>query len=181
MMTYNPSVDIDSTPIEQVAEMPLNEEIARAALNHDERAHLKSVPSGLLRQEKKIDESQMADFSTPIEDVMAPGPNQMIQNEVMGPPQMMMGGPSASRKQGKSESQTGSKNPLGLTDEQFQAALAGAAAVLAFSKPVQSKLRNMIPKFVNEAGDTSLTGLISTALVVAIIFYFAKKFIMEKS
>jgi hypothetical protein len=179
MLTYNPSVDIDSTPIEQVAEMPLNEEIARAALNHDERANLKSVPAGLLRLEKKIDESQMADFSTPIEEVMA-GPNQMIQNEVMGTPQMMMGGPSASRKQGKAESQS-SKNPLGLTDEQFQAALAGVAGVLAFSKPVQSKLRNMIPKFVNDSGDTSLTGLIATALVVAIIFYFAKKFIMEKS
>ena len=179
MLTYNPSVDMDSTPIAQVEEIPLNEEIARAALNHDERAALKGVPTGLLRPEKKIDESQMADFSTPIEEVM-PGPNQMIQNEVMGPPQMMMPGPSASRKQGRTESKT-SKNPFGLTDEQFQAAIAGAAAVLAFSKPIQSRLRTMVPKFVNDSGDTSLTGLITTALVVAVIFYFAKKFIDDKA
>ncbi len=176
MLTYNPSVEMDSTPISQV-EVPLNEEIARAALDHDERANLKGVPTGLLRPEQKIDESQMADFSTPIEEVM-PGPNQMIQNEVMGPPQMMMAGPSAARKKPSSES---SKNPFGLTDEQFQAALAGAAAVLAFSKPIQSRLRTMVPKFVNDSGDTSLTGLIVTALVVAIIFYFAKKFITDKA
>jgi len=180
MLTYNPTVDMDSTPIEQVAEMPLNEEIARAALNHDEKANLKGVPTGLLRPEKKVDESQMADFSTPIEEVM-PGPNQMIQNEVMGPAHgMMMPGPSASRTQGRKEDKS-SKNPFGLTDEQFQAALAGAAAVLAFSKPIQTRLRSMVPKFVNDSGDTSLTGLISTALVVAIIFYFAKKFITEKA
>ena len=179
MLTYNPSVEMDSTPIAQ-EEMPLNEEIARAALNHDERTNLKGVPTGLLRPEKKIDESQMADFSTPIEEVM-PGPNQMIQNEVMGPPQMMMGGPSASRKKSSGGEGASSKNPFGLTDEQFQAALAGAAAVLAFSKPIQSRLRTMVPKFVNDSGDTSLTGLIATALVVAIIFYFAKKFITDKA
>ena len=181
MLTYNPTVDMDSTPIEQVTEVPLNEEIARAALNHDEKANLKGVPTGLLRPEKKVDESQMADFSTPIEEVM-PGPNQMIQNEVMGPARnmMMMPGPSAARTPSRKE-EASSKNPFGLTDEQFQAALAGAAAVLAFSKPIQSRLRSMVPKFVNDSGDTSLTGLISTALVVAIIFYFAKKFIAEKA
>ena len=178
MLTYNPSVEIDSTPIEQ-AEVPLNEEIARAALNHDERANLKGVPTGLLRPEKKVDESQMADFSTPIEEVM-PGPNQMIQNEVMGPPQMMMPGPAASRTHGRKE-ESSSKNPFGLTDEQFQAAIAGAAAAIVFSKPVQTRLRSMVPKFVNDSGDTSLTGLISTALVVAVVFYFAKKFIADKA
>lgn len=168
---------MESTPIEQVAEAPLNEEIARAALNHDERAALKGVPTGLLRPEKKIDESQMADFSTAIEDIM-PGPNQMLQNEVMGPPQMMQA-PTASRKQTRSEG--ASKYPFGLTEEQFQAALAGVASVIAFSKPVQSRLRTMVPKFVNESGDTSMTGLIVTAILAAIIFYFAKKFNSDKA
>jgi hypothetical protein len=176
MQTYNPTVELDSTPIEQV---PLNEEIARAALNHDERANLKGVQTGLLRPEKKVDESQMADFSTPIEEVMA-GPNQMIQNEVMGPAQMMMPGPSAARGPSHKE-EAPPKNPFGLSDEQFQAALAGAAAVMAFSKPIQTRLRSMIPNFVNDSGDASLTGLIATALVVAVIFFFAKKFIAEKA
>lgn len=177
MLTYNPNVDVESTPIEQTKEMPLNEEIARAALRRGEQEGTGSVPTGLLRPEKNVDTSQMADFSTPIEEVMA-GPNQMIQNEIMGPP--TMAGPSASRKQAKTETSSG-KNPFGLSDEQFQAVIAGVAAVVAFSKPVQSRLRTMVPKFVNDSGDTSLTGLLVTALIAAIVFYFAKKFIDEKA
>lgn len=174
---------MESTPIDQsIPEIPLNEEIAMAALNHEERSKTKSVPTGLLRLEKKVEESQMADFSTPIEEVM-PGPNQMIQNEIMGPPSMMMAGPSASRKKSGSSSEggKGSANPFGLTDEQFQAALAGAAAMVVFSKPVQSRLRTMVPKFVNEVGDVSLTGMVATAVLVAIVFYIIKKFALEKA
>jgi len=182
MLTYNPTVEMESTPIDQsIPEIPLNEEIARAALNHEERSKTKSVPTGLLRLEKKVEESQMADFSTPIEEVM-PGPGQMIQNEIMGPP--IMAGPSASRKKASSSSSEGGKgsaNPFGLTDEQFQAALAGVAAMLVFSKPVQSRLRTMVPKFVNEVGDVSLTGMVATAVLVAIVFYLIKKFALEKA
>jgi hypothetical protein len=66
-------------------------------------------------------------------------------------------------------------NPLGLTDDQFQAAVAGIAAVLAFSKPVQEKLADMIPKFLSEAGDMTATGMGVSALLAAVIFYFAFK------
>jgi hypothetical protein len=41
-------------------------------------------------------------------------------------------------------------------------------------------MRTMVPKFVGESGDVSLTGLVVTALVAAIVFYFAKKFIADK-
>lgn len=165
MQTYDPNVD------SLIQEIPLNEELARQALVREAEpaANTKSVPQGLLK--KNVDESQMADFSTPIEEV--------LQNEVMGPayggaPQQA--GPSAAmaahspRKEGGS-----SKNPMGLTEEQFQALLAGVAAVAAFSKPVQERLRTMVPKFVGESGEVSLTGLIVSALVAAIVFYFLKK------
>lgn len=188
MLTYDPSVDTMSSPIPQSTEMSVDEELARAALNRDSGADTKSVPTGLLKNfqsEKNVDESQMADFSTPIEEVMA-GPGQMLQNEMMGSPYAQpQQAPSASRKRGGDEgSDAGgraSKNPFGLTDEQFQAVLAGVAAIVAFSKPVQSRLRTMVPKFVGESGDVSLTGLVVTALVAAVVFYFAKKFIADKA
>jgi hypothetical protein len=174
MQTYDPNVDSMSTPI------PVNEELARQALERDEK---KTVPTGLLKfePEKNLDESQMADFSTPIEELM-PGPGQMMQDEVMGPPMgpMQQGNRVTPRGGGDDAHSKKSKNPGGLTDEQFAAALAGIAAIVAFSKPVQGKLRTMVPKFLGESGEVSMTGLFVTALVAAILFYFAKKFLNER-
>jgi len=119
----------------------------------------------------------MAEFSTPIEEVMA-GPGQMMQDEVMGPPMMAKSG---NKRTERSSGGKSSKNPFGLTDEQFQAVLAGASAVLAYSKPVQEKLSTMVPKFLGESGEMSVTGMVVTALVAAIIFYFVKKFLDERA
>jgi len=188
VLTYDPNVSslINEIP-EREGEMPINEEIARKALSRDPESATQTVPTGLLKNyqlEKKIDESQMADFSTPIEELM--------QNEVAGGspyaaqnPQA----PSASRKhhqmggEGEAAGQAArsSKNPFGLTDEQFQALLAGVASVIAFSKPVQTRLRTMVPKFVGESGDVSLTGLVVTALVAAVVFYIIKKYVIERA
>ena len=119
----------------------------------------------------------MADFSTPIEEVM--------QNEVMGNPYETPQAPSSGRRtnvdNGQPSEARSSKNPFGLTDEQFQAAVAGVAAVAAFSKPVQERLRSMVPKFVGDSGDVSLTGLAVTALVAAIVFYFLRKMIADRA
>lgn len=162
MNSYDPNTaDSMSTPIEDVAAQTQ-----------------KGPPTGLLKiePEKNVDESQMADFSTPIEDVMQ-GPGGMIQDEVMGPPLPVQGNKKTARK---TESKGSSKNPFGLTDEQFTAAIAGLAAVIAFSKPVQGKLGSMVPKFTGDSGDLSLTGMVVSALVAAIVFYFAKQFLAEK-
>jgi len=179
MLTYDPNVDSLSSPIPPSEEMPVNEQLARQP-----EPSTKTVPQGLLRTvapEKNVDESQMADFSTPIEEV--------LQNEVMGGPAYGPGGggeqqagPSARIAGAPQKKSAGaSKNPFGLTDEQFQAALAGAAAVVAFSKPVQERLRGMVPKFAGDSGDVSLTGLAVTALVAALVFYILKKFIAERA
>jgi hypothetical protein len=98
----------------------------------------------------------------------------MIQNEMMGPPQQA---PMVERA---AKSKKSSSNPFGLTDDQFQAGIAGIAAVIAFSKPVQSRLRTMVPKFVGESGEVSLTGMVVTALIAAILYYFAKKYVVDK-
>ena len=136
-------------------------------------------PTGLLKfaPEKNVDESPMADFSTPIEEVMQ-GPGGMIQDEVMGPPMPTQGNKTTARK---TESKGSSKNPFGMTDEQFTAAIAGLAAVIAFSKPVQGKLSSMVPKFLGDSGDLSLTGMVVSAIVAAIVFYFAKQFLADRT
>ena len=164
MNSYDPNgADTMSTPIEDVTQKP------------------QGPPTGLLKfePEKNVDESQMADFSTPIEEVMQ-GPGGMIQDEVMGPPMPTQGNKKTSRGNPDKGSRS-SKNPFGLTDEQFTAAIAGLAAVIAFSKPVQGKLGSMVPKFTVDSGDLSLTGMVVSALVAAIVFYFAKQFLAEKA
>ena len=189
VLTYDPGMDSMSTPIET----SVNEELALQALARSEekpseRKNL--IPTGLLppealvAPEKNLDESQMADFSTAIEDVM-PGPGRMMQDEVMGPPMgpsvMMQGNKPTPRDDGSSSKGGRSKNPFGLTDDQFLAALAGVAGVIAFSKPVQGKLSTMVPKFLGESGEVSTTGLAVTALIAAIIFYFAKQFLKDRA
>jgi hypothetical protein len=159
--------------------MTVDEELAHQALNRTTNDQAKSVPSGLWKRtrppepEKDVEESQMADFSTPLEELM-PGPNQMIQNEMMGPPQQA---PMVDRT---AKSKKASPNPFGMTDDQLQAAIAGVAAVIAFSKPVQSRLRTMVPKFVGESGEVSMTGLAVSALIAALLYYLAKKYVIEK-
>lgn len=175
MQSYDPNMDSMSTPIDG---LPVNEELARQALERDPK---NTVPTGLLNiePEKNLEESQMADFSTSIDEIM-PGPGQMMQNEVMGPPLSPMQGNRPTPRGGDDGEKKGSKNPLNLTDEQFAAAIAGLAAVLAFSKPVQGKLSTMVPKFLGESGEVTTTGLVVTALVAAIIFYFVKKFLKDR-
>ena len=169
MITYDPNTDSGdlSTPISQVIDAP------------EEKP--KGPPTGLLKStpEKNVDQSQMAEFATPIEEVM-PGPSGMIQDEIMGPA-MPMSGNKRTPRSDDGGSKKKSKNPFGLTDEQYMAALAGVAAVVAFSKPVQSRLQTAVPKFMTETGEVSLTGLAVSALVAAIVFYFAKQFLSDKA
>jgi len=180
MLTYDPSVDTMTLIPQQ--DTNLNEELARSALQRDQAPSSDpekkaGVPVGLLRAplnepEKNVDEFQMADFATPIEEVM-PGPGQMVQDEMMGSPY--------SKKEEEEPKKNASKNPFGLQDDQYQALLAGVAAIVAFSKPVQNKLGNMVPKFLDGSGEVSLTGLAVTAIVAALVFYFAKKYLVEKN
>ena len=172
MQTYDPNVSDLTSPIPvasaSVEAPPQKEENKRA------------VPTGLLRNvepEKNLDESQMAEFSSSIDDVM-PGPGQMMQDEVQGSPYEQ----AAPQKQKKAASggSSSSKNPFGLTDEQYYAALAGVAAVIAFSKPVQGKLSTMVPKFLGESGELSMTGMAVSAIIAAIVFYFARQLLNDR-
>jgi hypothetical protein len=134
----------------------------------------------LFKAEIKPPQIEM-DFSTPIADVV---PSADFD---MGP--SMGGGPyknpqnnrvaalSLDNASAGPVSSSSSKNPFGLTDDQLNAALAGIAAVAAFSKPVQNKLAELIPKFMSDAGDLSATGMLATAFIAAVIFFMVHKFV----
>jgi len=133
----------------------------------------------LFKAEIKPPQIEM-DFSTPIADVV---PSADFD---MGP---SMGGPyknpqnnrvaalSLDNASAGPVSSSSSKNPFGLTDEQLNAAIAGIAAVAAFSKPIQNKLADLIPKFMSDAGDLSATGMLATAFIAAVVFFILHKFV----
>lgn len=133
------------------------------------------VRNELFKPEIKPPQIEM-DFSTPIADVV---PSAEFESPSMGGPyknpqnQKVV---ALSLDNAASGEKPVSKNPFGLTDEQLNATIAGLAAVVAFSKPVQSKLADMIPKFMSDSGDLSATGMLATAFFAAVIFYVVTKF-----
>ena len=117
--------------------------------------------------------------STPINDIMMEPPMMMDEPKMQG---MQMAAPNPQGAYAAPQVQQAapeSKNPLNLTDDQMIALVAGAAAALAVSKPVQDKLVTSIPKFLNEQGSRSMVGLASTGLVAAIVFYFVKDYVVK--
>ena len=118
------------------------------------------------------------DFSTPISDVVPSADFDMGGGPYKNPQNNRVAALSLDNASGTtSPSSSSSKNPFGLTDDQLNAALAGIAAVAAFSKPIQNKLADLIPKFMSDAGDLSATGMLATAFIAAVIFFVVHKFV----
>ena len=129
--------------------------------------------------EKNVSQSkEMPMDSTPINDIMMEPPMMMDEPKMQGM-QMAAPNPQGAYASPQQQAAPESKNPLNLTDDQMIALVAGAAAALAVSKPVQDKLVTTIPKFLNEQGSRSMVGLASTGLVAAIVFYFVKDYIVK--
>lgn len=70
--------------------------------------------------------------------------------------------------------------PFNLTEEQMDALLAGAAAILAFSSTAQDKLASIVPSAFDEGGARTTMGIIVTGIIAAIAYYIMKKFAMPK-
>ena len=131
--------------------------------------------------EKNVSQNKQTMDSTPINDLMMEPPMMTDEPRMQGMmPQMTAPQPQGSYAMPQQEAaKPESKNPLNLTDDQMIALVAGAAAALAVSKPVQDKLVTSVPKFLNEQGSRSMVGLASTGLVAAIVFYIAKDYIVK--
>ena len=146
-------------------------------------------PAENKQEEKNISNNnkETMDSATPIDEVM--GLNDMsnapIAQDPRMAPQMSTGQaqqlPVAPAQQPAAATpQQASKNPLNLTDEQMEALIVGVVAVVAFSKPVQEKLAQMIPQFMNENGSRSTVGMVLSGLVAALVYFFTQRFVLKR-
>jgi len=130
----------------------------------------------LISQEKNVEEKQeMADFSSSIQDVM--GENVQLTTQKGGD---QVHDDYTLEQSNDTKMWRGKRYPLGLKKNQVEALLAGVAAIIGTSDSVQSKIADMVPQFYGESGKLSVTGMAILVLVVAIIFYFGKQFVMNR-
>ena len=135
--------------------------------------------------EKNVSENKQTMDSTSISDIMGQA-EEPLEPPMMGTDprmkQMHMQAPLMIAQQQQpvaqktTEKKSESKNPFNLTDDQFQALIVAVCAAVAISKPVQEKLANFVPSFLNDQGNRSAIGLASTGMVAAIAFYLARKY-----
>ena len=133
--------------------------------------------------EKNVSENKQTMDSTSISDIMGQA-EEPLEPPMMGTDprmaQMHMQAPMMMAQQPvgqqTTEKKSESKNPFNLTDDQFQALIVAVCAAAAISKPVQEKLANFVPSFLNDQGNRSAIGLASTGMVAAIAFYLARKY-----
>ena len=139
------------------------------------------VPNNPL--EKNVSENKQTMDSTSISDIMGQV-EEPLEPPMMGTDprmtQMQMQTPMMAAQQPvaqqTTEKKSESKNPFNLTDDQFQALVVAVCAAVAISKPVQEKLANFVPSFLNDQGHRSAIGLASTGMVAAVAFYIYKRY-----
>ena len=125
-------------------------------------------------------ENTMASLSTPIEEVLDT-PMGLMQPQVgMQQPEMIDARTVQTHPARPAAPASSGSNPLNLNDDQLQAAIAGVAAVAAFSKIVQSKLGEVMPTAFEIDGHLSTTGMALTAFIAAVIFYLLKNFVVKR-
>ena len=124
----------------------------------------------ILIEEKKLGESQMMEFTSSIDDLVGPEtlPNESIYTNVTsGRVTGLAPNDDSPKKKSKSS------NPFNLTDEQYIAVIAGIVAAVSTSPMIQTKIASMVP---NPQG---MNGSIATALIAAILFFFAMRFLKK--
>lgn len=131
----------------------------------------------IIETKKNVEKEQEdMEFSSSIQDVMSAPIDAppMSTNEAAA----MMVHPALAPE--KKSSSASSGYPLNLSKAQVESLVAGVAAVIGVSGPVQEKLSDIIPNFFNELGKLSTTGMAVTVLVVAVVFYFLRQFVIGK-
>lgn len=132
--------------------------------------------------EKNVSQNkEMTMDSTAIADIMGqpemPLEPPMMESDPRVQQPVVMQQPMAVQQQPQQQQvAVQTKNPFNLTDEQMQAVVVAACTAAAISKPVQEKLANYVPQFLNEQGHRSMVGLAATGAVAAGIFYVLKKY-----
>jgi len=70
-------------------------------------------------------------------------------------------------------------NPLGITNEQYEAVLLVLIVSVIFYPDVQAKLASQIPQFMNSDGSRSMVGLFVSGLLVAMFVWIARHFLIK--
>lgn len=131
--------------------------------------------------EKNVSQNkEMTMDSTAIADIMGqpemPLEPPMMESDPRVQQPVVMQQPMVVQQQPQQQAAAQTKNPFNLTDEQMQAVVVAACTAAAISKPVQEKLANYVPQFLNEQGHRSMVGLAANGAVAAGIFYVLKKY-----
>jgi len=125
-------------------------------------------------QEKKDDLQQMnmMEFSSSIDDLMPPPADSMNNmDQYTNPSNGRVTGISLETPAKKKEEKT---NPFNLTDDQYDAVIAGIVGIIVYSTSIQTKLSGMVPNFAG------INGSIASALLIAVVFFAVKKYILKK-
>lgn len=134
------------------------------------------LPTPQKPPEKNIPKQQMD--STPISDIMPSAPiDQDGMMYAQAPSSQMQMQPQQQAYQQAPMMQK--QNPMNMTDDQYQALVAGVAAIIAFCKPVQEKLVSFFPQLMVE-GNLSTAGLVVSGLIAAVLYYLAQKFVINR-
>jgi hypothetical protein len=133
------------------------------------------------QHEKNVSQNkEMTMDSTAIADIMGqpemPLEPPMMESDPRVQQPVVMQQPMVVQQQQPQQAAAQTKNPFNLSDEQMQAVVVAACTAAAISKPVQEKLANYVPQFLNEQGHRSMVGLAATGAVAAGIFYVLKKY-----
>lgn len=162
---------------DEMVELPRSDKVSRDNTYETQRE--------ISDRNNNIDDNQTEedmDLATPLSEVMGDPEPPMQQQQ-----SMMMQAPSASAMmapqappQAAQPQAKGQANPGNLTDEQLDAVLVAAAAMLAFSNPVREKMLQYTPQLFNEGGARTLAGGIATGILAGGVFYGVKKFVLNK-
>ena len=161
-----------------------------------QRAVLDRKNNDAQQQDNTMQMSSMA-FSTPISDLdyeepmnnhMSADMHTVIPPQAsIAPHEMLMAHPAqqVQQKPPSPEPSTPAvveekKFPLGLTKEQYEALIVAALVALVFYPDVQAKLAIYIPNFMSKDGSRSMAGLAVSGLIVAVGFYLARRYFVDK-
>ena len=135
-----------------------------------------STPISELEYEEPMNNSMSADMHTIIPPQASVAPHEMLMAQPAQQMQQKPPSPEPSTPVVVEEK----KYPLGLTKEQYEALIVAALVAVVFYPEVQAKLAMYIPNFMSRDGSRSMAGLAVSGLIVAVSFYMARRYFVEK-
>ena len=135
-----------------------------------------STPISDLEYEEPMNNQMSADMHTVIPPQASVAPHEMLMAQQQAP-QPPATPPPASTPVPVVEEK---KYPLGLSKEQYEALIVAVLVGLVFYPDVQAKLAVYIPNFMSKDGSRSLAGLAASGLIVAVGFYLARRYFVDK-